>query len=118
MVLFNQYRNKSSEKRENKFSDVKKRFYDIDNLMRKYEDVELYFLMFESGEIFENDLNNIISIFEQSLNEFNIRRFFTEETDFNPAILEINPGAGGTESQDWGDMLLRMYWLMAIASEQ
>ena len=101
----------------NRIKYLKGIVYDIDNLMRKYEDVELYFLMFESGEIFENDLNNIISIFEQSLNEFNIRRFFTEETDFNPAILEINPGAGGTESQDWGDMLLRMYLLWGEKNE-
>lgn len=101
----------------NRIKYLKGIVYDIDNLMRKYEDVELYSLMFESGEIFENDLNNIISIFEQSLNEFNIRRFFTEETDFNPAILEINPGAGGTESQDWGDMLLRMYLLWGEKNE-
>jgi len=101
----------------NRIKYLKGIVYDIDNLMRKYEDVELYFLMFESGEIFENDLNNIISIFEQSLNEFNIRRFFIEETDFNPAILEINPGAGGTESQDWGDMLLRMYLLWGEKNE-
>lgn len=101
----------------NRIKYLKGIVYDIDNLMKKYEDVELYSLMFESGEIFENDLNNIISIFEQSLNEFNIRRFFTEETDFNPAILEINPGAGGTESQDWGDMLLRMYLLWGEKNE-
>ena len=101
----------------NRIKYLKGIVYDIDNLMRKYEDVELYSLMFESGEIFENDLNNIISIFEQSLNEFNIRRFFTEETDFNPAILEINPGTGGTESQDWGDMLLRMYLLWGEKNE-
>ena len=101
----------------NRIKYLKGIVYDIDNLIRKYEDVELYSIMFESGEIFENDLNNIISIFEQSLNEFNIRRFFTEETDFNPAILEINPGAGGTESQDRGDMLLRMYLLWGEKNE-
>lgn len=36
--------------------------------------------------------------------------------DHNNAILEIHPGAGGTESQDWGSMLLRMYtrWLNSM----
>ena len=33
----------------------------------------------------------------------------SDEYDKNNAILELHPGAGGTESQDWGSMLLRMY---------
>ena len=77
-----------------------------------------------------NDLNELIdlgdeSFFEQieiSLNElvqetkdFEIEILFSGEFDDNNAIIEIHPGAGGTEAQDWADMLYRMYVLYAEA---
>ncbi|MFP6863187.1 MAG: peptide chain release factor 2 [Pseudomonas sp.] len=43
------------------------------------------------------------------LGELEVRRMLSGEYDGNNAIVNIRPGAGGTESQDWGDMLLRMY---------
>ncbi len=49
---------------------------------------------------------------EQLLREislFEIELLFSREFDFNNAIVSIHPGAGGTESQDWAEMLLRMY---------
>ena len=46
---------------------------------------------------------------EEELAELEISTILSGETDANNAIVEINPGAGGTESQDWAQMLLRMY---------
>ena len=43
------------------------------------------------------------------MNEFELQLLLSEEYDSKNAILELHPGAGGTESQDWGSMLLRMY---------
>ncbi|WP_113930771.1 peptide chain release factor 2 [Bacillus sp. P14.5] len=43
------------------------------------------------------------------LNEYELQLLLSEQHDKNNAILELHPGAGGTESQDWGSMLLRMY---------
>ena len=43
------------------------------------------------------------------LNEFELQLLLSDPYDKNNAILELHPGAGGTESQDWGSMLLRMY---------
>ncbi len=75
-----------------------------------------------------NDLNELIDIGDDSLseslnqsfeelkasvNEFEVERLFTGEFDNLNAILEIHPGAGGTEAQDWADMLYRMYVLYA-----
>ena len=45
--------------------------------------------------------------------DFQLQILFTGEFDANNAILEIHPGAGGTEAQDWADMLYRMYVLYA-----
>jgi peptide chain release factor 2 len=47
--------------------------------------------------------------FDQDFREFELKRNFTGRYDFNNAYVSIHPGAGGTESQDWASMLLRMY---------
>jgi len=53
----------------------------------------------------EADLNPI----EETVAELEFRRMFSGEMDENNAFLDIQSGAGGTEAQDWADMLLRMY---------
>jgi peptide chain release factor 2 len=53
----------------------------------------------------EEELTNLTS----RLNDFELQLLLSEEYDKHNAILELHPGAGGTESQDWGSMLLRMY---------
>ena len=45
----------------------------------------------------------------QRVEALELRRMLSDEHDINNAFLEIHPGAGGTESQDWAEMLLRMY---------
>lgn len=44
-----------------------------------------------------------------TISEFELKLMLSDPYDKNNAILELHPGAGGTESQDWGSMLLRMY---------
>ncbi len=56
------------------------------------------------GEL-ESKLGNV----EKALQKQELSMLFSEKTDSADAILEINPGAGGTEAQDWAEMLLRMY---------
>lgn len=53
----------------------------------------------------KNDSNSIIN----ELNQFEIKIMLSGEHDAGNAFLAIHPGAGGTESQDWAEMLLRMY---------
>ena len=67
---------------------------------------------------FEDDsfMEQIESSFEELKNktkEFELQILFTGEFDDLNAIIEIHPGAGGTEAQDWADMLYRMYVLYA-----
>jgi peptide chain release factor 2 len=53
----------------------------------------------------QSDLDKV----EKSVAELEFRRMFSGEMDQNNAFLDIQSGAGGTEAQDWADMLLRMY---------
>ena len=60
-----------------------------------------------------DSLNESFDELKGLVNEFETDRLFTGEFDNLNAILEIHPGAGGTEAQDWADMLYRMYVLYA-----
>ncbi len=63
----------------------------------------------------ENDEETVQAVeadlvdFENKLAELEFRRMFSGETDENNAFLDIQAGSGGTEAQDWANMLLRMY---------
>ena len=63
----------------------------------------------EEGEDVDQELGESLSSFEKDLAEAELQMLFFEEDDARNAILTIHPGAGGTESQDWAQMLLRMY---------
>ena len=56
-------------------------------------------------EMLEQDLKAL----QIDIDQFELKLLLNGEHDENNAILELHPGAGGTESQDWGSMLLRMY---------
>ncbi|WP_392456704.1 peptide chain release factor 2 [Chryseomicrobium aureum] len=63
----------------------------------------------EPDEDLHADLESSLKEHQTALANFELQMLLSEEHDRNNAILELHPGAGGTESQDWGSMLLRMY---------
>lgn len=63
----------------------------------------------DSDPALVSEMSANIKLFEKLLRDFEIRKMFTQPEDIQGAILSINSGAGGTESQDWAEMLLRMY---------
>jgi peptide chain release factor 2 len=64
----------------------------------------------ESGDAdIERELATEVLAFEQAIDQLRIELLLSGERDDSNAILAIHPGAGGTESQDWAQMLLRMY---------
>jgi peptide chain release factor 2 len=63
----------------------------------------------KEGEKVEEELKQALSEFEKDLEEAELQTLLFEEDDSRNAILSIHPGAGGTESQDWAQILLRMY---------
>lgn len=65
--------------------------------------------MGEEGENVDEEIRENLASFEKNLAEAELQMLFIEEDDARNAILTIHPGAGGTESQDWAQMLLRMY---------
>lgn len=63
----------------------------------------------DEGEDVTSDLQEELSRLEESLSETELQTLLSGPHDRNDSIVTIHPGAGGTESQDWAEMLLRMY---------
>ena len=76
-------------------------------LLRGQKDLE-ELLEFEDESFFEQIESSLDGLNKQS-KDFELQILFTGEFDGLNAIIEIHPGAGGTEAQDWADMLYRMY---------
>lgn len=83
-------------------------FYDLNET---FENLELtYELVKEEPDAdLQAELESELEELTERLNKFELELLLSEPYDKNNAILELHPGAGGTESQDWGSLLLRMY---------
>mgnify|MGYP002649881951 CR=1 FL=1 len=66
-------------------------------------------LLEEDDETMKQDLEQSVQDFKNELDQFELQLLLDGPYDANNAIMELHPGAGGTESQDWTNMLLRMY---------
>ena len=76
-------------------------------------DLEILFEFYQSGEVGEDEIfgeyEKVISLLEK----LEFKKMLSSKEDQLNAIIEINPGAGGTESQDWASILMRMYIMWA-----
>jgi peptide chain release factor 2 len=79
------------------------------NGQASYEDLMVLWTFFIQGEGSEDDLGNHFSETLKLVEDLEFRNMLSGEEDRLGAIVQINSGAGGTESQDWAQMLMRMY---------
>ena len=95
-------RKKAAIEREiNRVTDIERRYGDLQAMID---------LADESGDAaLEQELAGELAQVESTVDQFRVELLLSGERDANNAILAIHPGAGGTESQDWAQMLLRMY---------
>ena len=78
-------------------------------LARRSDDIEAYFELAKEGEATEPDLEREIPALVEFSEKLESKTMLSGETDPLNAIVTVHPGAGGTESQDWAEMLMRMY---------
>ncbi|MFJ3388341.1 peptide chain release factor 2 [Lysinibacillus sp. NPDC086135] len=95
----------------NESNGLKATVNEYKDLLETYEnlDMTLELLREEPDEELQEELGNELVEFQQKMGDFELQLLLSGPYDQNNAILELHPGAGGTESQDWGSMLLRMY---------
>ena len=94
-----------------KSNELKAVYDTFHQLELQVEEVELLFEMYKEDpeEEIHEELVELVHSVEKALEKYELSMLLSGPHDKCSAILEIHPGAGGTESQDWGSMLLRMY---------
>jgi peptide chain release factor 2 len=80
-----------------------------EKLAGKLADLEAYFELAREGESVGEDLRAELAAFRLEIDQWETATLLGGEHDQLNAIVTLHPGAGGTESQDWAEMLLRMY---------
>jgi peptide chain release factor 2 len=92
----------------NALKDQVNEFYE---LFESYENLDLTYELVkeESDAELQSDLEEELTELTTRLKQYELQLLLSEPYDKNNAILELHPGSGGTESQDWGSLLLRMY---------
>lgn len=95
----------------NETNALKEQVNQLSDLNESYENLDLTYELVkeENDQELLAELEEEITVLAQKMNDFELQLLLSEEYDSKNAILELHPGAGGTESQDWGSMLLRMY---------
>lgn len=101
----------SAQKVINEANQLKDRVNRIETMENRLENIEAMVELVTE----ENDADLLTELEEETselrhdISDFELDMLLSEPYDANNAILEIHPGAGGTESQDWASILLRMY---------
>lgn len=95
----------------NESNALKDQVHVFHDMFEMFENLEVsYELVKEESDVeLQAELESELMELSKRLNDFELELLLSEEYDKSNAILELHPGAGGTESQDWGSMLLRMY---------
>ena len=88
---------------------LESRLADAAELTRRTGDIDAYFELGREGETVEAELEREIHALGEFVDALEARTMLSQETDPLNAIVTVHPGAGGTESQDWAEMLMRMY---------
>lgn len=99
---------KRLEKKKAEYINVKEELYnaiDINEMLLQENDEELC-----------QELNKATKNLERKIENMELELMFSGKYDKNNAIITLHPGAGGTESQDWAEMLYRMYTKWAISN--
>ena len=79
------------------------------DLERRVSDIAAYFDLAREGEAVTDELKKEIDDLREIAEKLETRTLLSGDHDMRNAIVTIHPGAGGTESQDWAEMLMRMY---------
>nr|WP_197062853.1 peptide chain release factor 2 [Hymenobacter sp. APR13] len=82
---------------------------DYEAVEQSVSNVEVLYDFYREGEATEAEMTQEFTAAQQAVEQLEFKRMLSDEEDQLSAVIDINPGAGGTESQDWAEMLMRMY---------
>ncbi len=100
---------REAEKTLKQISELKKWTSAFEKTRQELDDLKVLFDFFEADEASEEEVDQQYQLALKHLENLEFKKMLSKEEDRLNAILNINSGAGGTESQDWAEMLMRMY---------
>ncbi len=98
-----------AEKQMKKLKDLKAWVTDYEDVESRIEDLKVLFDFLKEGEASQEEIDEQFQFTTEKTEALELKNMLRREEDKMGAILKINAGAGGTESQDWAEMLMRMY---------
>jgi len=100
-----------AQKTINEMNSLKEQVSAFEQLEEEINDLEVMYelLQEEDDEQIRSEIESTLHSLKEKVESFELQLLLSEPYDKNNAILELHPGAGGTESQDWASILLRMY---------
>lgn len=101
----------TAQKLINETNSLKEKYQQFHQLSEEIDELTVMFELQQEeydAEI-QEELEERIHLLQERLTTYELSLLLNEPYDHNNALIELHPGAGGTESQDWGSMLLRMY---------
>jgi peptide chain release factor 2 len=81
----------------------------FENLDQIIQDLDVLYEFYSADEVSEDEIKTEYKKAQSAVEELELKKMLSSEEDQLNAVLEINPGAGGTESNDWAAILMRMY---------
>ncbi len=104
-------RGEQAQERLREHTSLKKVVEDCTSTKQQLDDIQVLIEIGEEGEDEETlaEVNALLPDLDKLIDKMEFARMLSGEHDANNATLSINAGAGGTEAQDWADMVLRMY---------
>ncbi len=100
-----------------KLRNLKKWVTDFKDLKNKIEELEIYMEFAKNGESNPDEITTTYSDTLRLLEHLEFKNMLSDEGDNLSAVIQITAGAGGTESCDWAEMLMRMYLMWAEKKE-
>jgi len=100
---------KAAEVKLKEINSVKTWTDDYEAVLQAIADTDVLYDFYREGEASEAEMQAEYDATQAKVEALEFKRMLSDEEDQLPAIIDINPGAGGTESQDWAEMLMRMY---------
>ncbi len=103
--------NEKAQKIIDASNQAKSTYQTIHDMSKDLEDLVTAVELFEvdNDQDLQQEAEHMVDKLDKEIASYELGLLLSGPYDKNDAILEIHPGAGGTESQDWGSMLLRMY---------
>ena len=100
---------KKAEVQMKSLRELKSWVKDYEEVKTAVDDLQILYDFQKSGDAEEGDVEEQYQLTNELIEKLELKNMLRREEDKMGAVLKINAGAGGTESQDWAEMLMRMY---------